>query len=109
VPPSSPDHDGDPLYEAFYGFHEPPFATTTDPRFFYLSTSHRHAYMELVHGLRRREGLLMITGETGTGKTTLCRAVIAGLGDRTFSAILVNPYMTGAEVLRMIVRDFGLV
>lgn len=108
-PPPSPDALGDPIYEIFYGFTEQPFAITTDPRFFYLSASHQRAYTELLNGLRRREGLLMITGETGTGKTTLCRAVLDALGDRTFSAIILNPYMTGAEVLRIILRDFGLV
>jgi general secretion pathway protein A len=63
----------------------------------------------LLVGLRRREGLLLLTGETGTGKTTLCRAVIESLGQRTFSAMVLNPYMAGPEVLRVILRDFGLV
>jgi type II secretory pathway predicted ATPase ExeA len=106
---ATPDpHDSQP-YERFYGFREQPFATTTDPRFFYLSTAHRRAYSELLNGLRRREGLLMITGETGTGKTTLCRAVIDALGQGTFSAFLVNPYVEGADLLRLVLRDFGLV
>ncbi len=108
-PPASLKALGDPIYEVFYGLTEQPFAITTDPRFFYLSASHQRAFTELLNGLRRREGLLMLTGETGTGKTTLCRAVLHALGDRTFSAIILNPYMTGAEVLRIILRDFGLV
>ena len=108
-PPASLKALGDPIYEAFYGLTEQPFAITTDPRFFYLSASHQRAFSELLNGLRRRESLLLLTGETGTGKTTLCRAVLAALGDRTFSAIILNPYMTGAEVLRIVLRDFGLV
>src|SRR5262245_52020749 len=52
---------------------------------------------------------MLLTGETGTGKTTLCRAVIGALGDRTFSSVLHQPYMTGPEMLRLILRDFGLV
>ncbi len=108
-PPASLKALSDPIYEAFYGLTEQPFAITTDPRFFYLSASHQRAFTELLNGLRRREGLLMLTGETGIGKTTLCRAVLAALGDRTFSAIILNPYMTGAEVLRIVLRDFGLV
>lgn len=108
-PPASLKALNDPIYEAFYGLTEQPFAITTDPRFFYLSGSHQRAYTELLNGLRRREGLLMLTGETGIGKTTLCRAVLDALGDRTFSAIILNPYMTGAEVLRIVLRDFGLV
>jgi general secretion pathway protein A len=108
-PPASLKALGDPIYEVFYGLTEQPFAITTDPRFFYLSASHHRAFAELLNGLRRRESLLMVTGETGTGKTTLCRAVLHALGDRTFSAIILNPYMTGAEVLRIVLRDFGLV
>lgn len=108
-PPASLKALSDPIYEVFYGLTEQPFAITTDPRFFYLSASHQRAFTELLNGLRRRESLLMLTGDTGTGKTTLCRAVLDALGDRTFSAIILNPYMTGAEVLRIVLRDFGLV
>ena len=97
------------LYEAFYGLREAPFALSSDPRFLYLSSSHRQAYDELLTGLRRREGLLVLTGETGTGKTTLCHAVVNTLGPRTFSALILNPYMSDAEVLRLVLRDFGLV
>ena len=108
-PPASPKALADPIYEAFYGLNDQPFAITTDPKFFYLSQSHQRAFSELLNGLRRREGMLLLTGETGTGKTTLCRAVLESLGSRTFSAMILNPYMSGAEVFRIILRDFGLV
>lgn len=108
-PPSSPSAPDEPLYEAFFGLREQPFALTTDPRFLFMSDGHRRAYEELLIGLRRREGLLLLTGDTGMGKTTLCRAVIEALGHRTFSALILNPYMSDAEVLRVILRDFGLV
>ena len=99
----------DPIYEAFYGLTDQPFSITTDPKFFYLSSSHQQAFGELLIGLRRREGILLLTGETGTGKTTLCRAVLESLGSRTFSAMILNPYMSGAEIFRIVLRDFGLV
>ncbi|MBM3750329.1 MAG: AAA family ATPase [Acidimicrobiia bacterium] len=108
-PPLTPVAQDEPLYEAFYGLLEQPFALTTDPRFLFMADAHRRAYEELLTGLRRREGLLLLTGDTGMGKTTLCRAVIDALGPRTFSALILNPYMTDAEVLRVILRDFGLV
>lgn len=108
-PPSTPAAPDEPLYEAFYGLREQPFALTTDPRFLFMSDAHRRAYEELLTGLRRREGLMLLTGDTGMGKTTLCRAVIDALGPRTFSALILNPYMSDAEVLRVILRDFGLV
>jgi general secretion pathway protein A len=109
VQPSAFKALADPIYEAFYGLTDQPFAITTDPKFFYLSTSHQQAFSELLNGLRRREGILLLTGETGTGKTTLCRAVLESLGSRTFSAMILNPYMSGAEVFRIVLRDFGLV
>lgn len=108
-PPASLKALADPIYEAFYGLSDQPFSITTDPKFFYLSTSHQLAFSELLNGLRRREGMLLLTGETGTGKTTLCRAVLESLGQRTFGAMILNPYMTGAEVFRLVLRDFGLV
>jgi general secretion pathway protein A len=108
-PPASSQALAEPIYEAFYGLKEEPFAISTDPKFFFMSGSHRRAHEELLAGLQRREALLLVSGETGTGKTTLCRAVIDALGARTFSSILHNPYMLGTEMLRLIVRDFGLV
>lgn len=108
-PPASLHALGDPLYEVFYGLNEQPFSISTDPKFLFPSASHQTAYQELLQGLQRREGLLLMTGETGTGKTTLCRALLESLGPRTFSAIVLNPYMTGTELLKLILRDFGLV
>jgi len=108
-PPDSPQSPSDPIYEAFYGLKEQPFAISTDPKFLFLSAPHRRAYEEIMNGISRDESLLLLTGETGSGKTTLCRAVIAATGDRTFSSVLHQPYMTGPEMLRLILRDFGLV
>jgi general secretion pathway protein A len=108
-PPASPQALAEPIYEAFYGLREEPFAISTDPKFFYMSAGHQRAHGELLAGMQRREALLLVSGETGTGKTTLCRAVIDALGTNTFYSILHNPYMLGDEMLRLIVRDFGLV
>ena len=108
-PPDSSQSPTDPIYEAFYGLKEQPFAISTDPKFLFLSAPHRRAYEEIMNGISRDESLLLLTGETGSGKTTLCRAVIAATGDRTFSSVLHQPYMTGPEMLRLILRDFGLV
>jgi general secretion pathway protein A len=99
----------DPIYETFYGLKEQPFAISTDPKFLFLSAPHRRAYDELMNGITRDESLLLLTGETGSGKTTLCRAIIGALGERTFSSVLHQPYMTGPEMLRLILRDFGMV
>ena len=108
-PPADLKSLSDPIYESFYGLKEQPFAISTDPKFLFLSAPHRRAYDELLNGLTRDESLLLLTGETGSGKTTLCRAIIQALGERTFSSVLHQPYMTGPEMLRLILRDFGLV
>ncbi len=108
-PAARPKLQTSPLYETFYGLKEQPFAISTDPRFLYMSASHEKAYDELLTGLRRDEALVLLVGEAGTGKTTLCRAVIEGLGERTFSCLVLNPYVTGSELLRIVLRDFGLV
>lgn len=96
-------------YERFFGLREQPFALTTDPRFHFKTASHRRAFDELRQGLDRDEGFLLLTGDTGLGKTTLSRAVIESLGGRTFSAIITNPAVADAELLRVILRDFGVV
>ncbi len=108
-PPDSLKSLSDPIYEAFYGLKEQPFATSTDPKFLFLSAPHRRAYDELMHGITRDETLMLLTGETGSGKTTLCRAVVSATGERTFFSILHQPYMTGTEMLKLILRDFGMV
>ena len=61
------------MYEAFYGFKEKPFNLTPDPKFLYLSRKHNEAFAHLEFGLRQRGGFMVVTGEVGTGKTTLCR------------------------------------
>lgn len=96
-------------YERLFGLREQPFALTTDPRFHYKTESHRRAFEDLRRGLERGEGFLLLTGDTGLGKTTLSRAVIDSLGGRTFSAIITNPAVADAELLRLILRDFGVV
>ena len=101
--------DDEVPYERFFGLREQPFALTTDPRFHYKTEAHRRAFDELRQGLERGEGFLLLTGDTGTGKTTLSRAVIDSLGGRTFSAIITNPAVADAELLRVILRDFGVV
>jgi general secretion pathway protein A len=108
-PPASLKALADPIYEAFYGLREQPFSISTDPRFLFLSAPHRRAYEELRAGLLRGESLMLLTGETGSGKTTLVRGVVGALGGNTFASFIHQPYMNGREMLRLVLRDFGLV
>lgn len=96
------------MYENFYGFKERPFNVTADPTFFYLSRKHKEAFSHLIYGILDRKGILEITGEIGTGKTTLCRALLNHLDKRTKTAFILNPYLSQLQLLQAIVADFGL-
>jgi type II secretory pathway predicted ATPase ExeA len=98
-----------PMYEDFYGLSEKPFSLTPDPKFFYRSESHGNAFDVLQYAIRRREGFVVITGDSGTGKTTLCRAILDQLDRRTFTALVLNPFVSEEDLLRLILQDFGVV
>jgi general secretion pathway protein A len=96
------------MYLSYFQLQEPPFAITPDPRYLYFTSFHRAAFEHLVYGVSTRRGFMELTGEVGCGKTTICRAVLAGLGDQVRSAMILNPCLSGAQLLRAIVTDFGL-
>jgi general secretion pathway protein A len=97
------------MYEDYYGFVEKPFSLTPDPRYLYRSQSHANAFELLQYGIRRREGFIVVTGDIGTGKTTLCRALLDQLDRRTFTALVLNPFISEDDLLRLILQDFGVV
>ncbi len=96
------------MYTDFFGLREKPFALSPDPRYLFLSGSHREALAHLLYGIEEGEGFIAITGEVGTGKTTLCRTLIERLGSETEVAFLFNPIGSGLELLQAIAREFGL-
>jgi len=97
------------MYESYYGFAEKPFSLTPDPRYLYRSESHANAFDLLQYAVRRREGFVAITGDIGTGKTTLCRALLEQIDRTTFTALVLNPFLTEEELLKRILQDFGVV
>ena len=97
------------MYEDYYGFVEKPFSLTPDPKYLYKSESHANAFELLQYGIRRREGFVVVTGEIGTGKTTLCRALLDQLDRKTFTALVLNPFIAEDDLLRLILQDFGVV
>jgi general secretion pathway protein A len=97
------------MYEDYYGFTEKPFSLTPDPKYLYRSESHANAFELLQYGIRRREGFIVITGDIGTGKTTLCRAVLEQLDRKIFTALILNPFLAEEDLLRLILQDFGVV
>lgn len=97
------------MYEEYYGFTEKPFSLTPDPKFLYRSQSHANAFELLQYAIGRREGFVVITGDIGTGKTTLCRALLEQIDRTTFSALVLNPFLSEEDLLRRILQDFGVV
>jgi general secretion pathway protein A len=97
------------IYEEFYGFVQSPFTLAPDPRFLYLSESHEEALRLLRQSIRRREGFIVLAGDIGTGKTTLCRALMEQLDRATFTSLILNPFLSVEELLRDILFDFGVV
>ena len=96
------------MYTEFYGLREKPFSLTPDPQFLFLSHSHREALAHVLYGIDQGEGFICLTGEVGTGKTTLCRTLLQRLGSGTEVAFLFNPPTSGDELLRAINQEFGL-
>jgi general secretion pathway protein A len=93
------------VYEAWYGLAEKPFNLTPDPKYLYLSRRHAEAFAHLEFGQRERGGFILLTGEVGTGKTTLARYFLGKLPDNTATAVVVYPALTAAELLRSILED----
>jgi general secretion pathway protein A len=96
------------MYKKFYGLSEDPFQITPDPRFLYMSDQHREAYAHLTYALNKSKGFTVITGEAGTGKTTLILMMLARLGGHTRTAYLFNPKLSARDLLQYICRDLGL-
>jgi len=97
------------MYCTFYGFRESPFTITPNPRFLFMSTQHREAFAHLIYAVESRAGFIELTGEVGTGKTTLLRTFLNRLdseGHRT--ALIFNPCLSSLELLTSINREFGL-
>src|SRR5215471_1522574 len=96
------------MYTGFFGLREKPFSLAPDPRYLYLSASHREALAHLLYGIEQGEGFIAVTGEVGTGKTTLCRTLLERIGSDAEVAYLFNPRVTGLELLEAIHRELGL-
>ena len=97
------------MYEDYYGFIQPPFSLTPDPRFLYRSESHDLALQQVWQAIRRKEGFIVLTGDIGTGKTTLCRTLLEQFDETTFTALILNPFLSIEELLREVLLSFGVV
>ncbi len=96
------------MYCSFYGITEKPFSITPDPKFLYLGKTHKEAFAHLLYGIRERGGFIVVTGEIGAGKTTLCRGLLSHLDEDTLVAFIFNPTLSALELLKSINEDFGI-
>src|ERR687891_165756 len=96
------------MYCPFFGLQEKPFSITPDPRFLFLSPSHQEALGHLLYGIEERKGFITVTGEVGTGKTLLCRALLDRLGRHVQTALIFNSFLLEIELLRSVNEDFGI-
>jgi general secretion pathway protein A len=96
------------MYTQFFGLREKPFTLSPDPKYLFLSDSHREALAHLLYGIEQGEGFIAVTGEVGTGKTTLCRTLLERLDPSTEVAFVFNPPLSGMELLQAIHHELGL-
>ena len=97
------------MYISYFGFNEKPFSLTPNPRYLFLSRHHREAFAHLLYGIDNRYGFIALTGEVGTGKTTVLRTLLEQLQDENHrTALVFNPCLSGVELLQTIASEFGI-
>ncbi len=96
------------MYQNFFSFRERPFKLVPNPEYFYMSQSHEEALAHLTYAISQGDGFVVIDGEVGTGKTTLCRVFLESLDETTESAYIFNPKLSPKQMLITIVEEFGL-
>ncbi len=95
------------VYPHYFGLKEASFSITPDPQYLYLSDQHREALAHLLYGTGDSGGFVLLTGEVGTGKTTVCRAFLEQLPEHVDVALILNPALTGSELLQTVCHEFG--
>ena len=96
------------MYEEYFGLKENPFSIAPDTHYFYMSAGHREALAHLLYGIERDGGFVLLTGEVGTGKTTVCRCLLERMPETTEVAFILNPKLTVEELLATVCDEFGI-
>ncbi len=96
------------MYPEYFGLSEPSFSITPDPHYLFLSTRHREALAHLLYGTGESGGFVQLTGEVGTGKTTICRAFLEQVPDKIDIALILNPALSKIELLQSVCEEFGI-
>jgi len=95
-------------YLDFYNLSKPPFTITPDPEFLYSSSTHKTALEDILYSIEACMGFILLIGEVGTGKTTLCRAILDNLTGRAETVYIINPSLSGVEIIEAILDDLGV-
>lgn len=96
------------MYTTHFGLKENPFNLSPDPRYLYYSPQHREALNCLIYGINEKKGFIVITGEIGTGKTTICRTLLSRLNQSVESALIFNSAISDLELLEAINKELGI-
>ena len=98
----------DRVYLDFYNLKEAPFSITPDPEFLYFSNTHQSVIDKTLYGINNRMGFILLTGEIGTGKTTICRPILDHLDGKAEMVYIINPSLSGRELISSILDDLGI-
>jgi general secretion pathway protein A len=96
------------MYAAYFGLKENPFKLVPEPRYLFLSEHHRDALNCLIYGIEEKKGFILVTGGIGTGKTTICRSLLASLGDSVETALIFNTAISEIELLETMMTEYGI-
>src|SRR5512145_1490907 len=97
------------MYEKFYGLKESAFSLTPDPSFLFLNKRSKEALDQILYGIERREGFALIVGDVGTGKTTMCWALLERLARKKIcTALIQNPMLSELDILKAVLQGLGV-
>ncbi len=96
------------VYLDFYNLNEAPFSITPDPEYLFYSVTHQNAINKLLYGINSRMGFLLLVGEVGTGKTTICRSLLDKLAGKAYTVYIINPSLSGTELISSILDDLEI-
>jgi general secretion pathway protein A len=96
------------MYQQYFGLSESPFSIAPDPRYLFLSDKHREALAHLIYGVGDQGGFVLLTGEVGTGKTTICRCLLQQVPDNADVAFIINPRQSINQLLQSVCKDLGI-
>ncbi len=96
------------MYKRYFGLKRAPFSIAPDPRYLYMSPQHEEAMAHLLYGIRSDGGFVLLTGEIGAGKTTICRRILETLSNNIVVAFIINPTLSVGDLLAAVCDDFGI-